>query len=148
MIKVLIDTNILIDALAGWQEAFDELAYYSDAVISVVTWIELMAGATTPSDKLRIQHFLDSFPLPVIHVDETVALHSAEVRGGSLRSPPKISLPDTIIMGTAIATGRTVVTRNTKDFKGMRVRVPYEFVTLTSIRVAHVAAAPSESTPS
>lgn len=147
MIKVLVDTNILIDALAGWQEAFDELAYYNDAAISIVTWMELMAGATTSSDKLAIQTFLNRFPLNVIHVDDHVARHVVEVRGDSLRSPPKISLPDAIIMGTAIATGRTIVTRNTKDFKGAGIRVPYEFATVTNIRVINVAAAPTASTP-
>jgi predicted nucleic acid-binding protein len=45
VVKALLDTNILIDFLRGVHVARDELNRYSDKAISVITWMEVMAGA-------------------------------------------------------------------------------------------------------
>jgi predicted nucleic acid-binding protein len=45
MALVLFDTNILIDALKGYKAALDELEYWNEPAISVITWMELFAGA-------------------------------------------------------------------------------------------------------
>jgi predicted nucleic acid-binding protein len=46
MVKALFDTNVLIDYLQGVSEAREELARFADAAISIVTWMEVMVGAT------------------------------------------------------------------------------------------------------
>lgn len=43
MVKVIFDTNILIDHFDGIQSASDELARYEDAAISTITWSEVMS---------------------------------------------------------------------------------------------------------
>ena len=53
MALALFDTNILIDYLRGYQPAIDEIEYWDDAVISSITWMELMAGAKTNEDERR-----------------------------------------------------------------------------------------------
>ena len=42
--KGLFDTNILIDYLAGIDEARRELALYRSSLISVITWMEVLVG--------------------------------------------------------------------------------------------------------
>lgn len=41
MALVLFDTNILIDALHGYEHALQELAHWDEPSISAVTWMEI-----------------------------------------------------------------------------------------------------------
>ena len=43
---VLFDTNILIDYLRGIPQARTECDRHSDRAVSIVTWMEVMAGST------------------------------------------------------------------------------------------------------
>jgi predicted nucleic acid-binding protein len=47
------DTNIVIDALNGADEADKEYERYERVLISLVTWMEVMIGAEDGEDKLR-----------------------------------------------------------------------------------------------
>jgi predicted nucleic acid-binding protein len=49
MAVALFDTNILIDCLKGYQPAIDEVEYWDDACISVITWMEVVAVAPLPA---------------------------------------------------------------------------------------------------
>ncbi|EBW9044147.1 VapC toxin family PIN domain ribonuclease, partial [Salmonella enterica subsp. enterica serovar Enteritidis] len=44
MVKPLFDTNILIDYLNGLEPAREELRRYDDRFISIVSWMEVLAG--------------------------------------------------------------------------------------------------------
>ena len=117
--NVLFDTNILIDYLSGVPQARLEVERYSKRAISIITWMEVMAG-TTPKDEKPIRAFLLTFSiLPVI----------AEVaeRAFVLRRQRKIKLPDAIIQATAQEEDRLLITRNTRDFPGHDpdIRIPY-----------------------
>ncbi len=46
MVKALFDTNILIDYLNGIPQAREEVALYDDSAISIISWMEVMAGAS------------------------------------------------------------------------------------------------------
>jgi len=119
MVKALFDTNILIDFLGGAPEARDEVALYDDAAISIVTWMEVMVGATDPTaDATRA--FLNNFEL--IGLDREVADLAVQ-----LRRRYGLKLPDAIIWASARHQGRLLVTRNTKDFPpgDPGVRAPY-----------------------
>ena len=120
MVKALFDTNILIDYLNGRREAQQELRLYADRAISVVTWMEVMAGAT-PAKTTATEQFLATFK--VIAVDDGIAR-----RAVGLRRSTRVKLPDAIIWATAQAGGMILVTRNTKDFPpdDPGVRVPYK----------------------
>ena len=117
--NVLFDTDILIDYLSGIPEARLEVERYSRRAISIITWMEVMAG-TTAKDEKQIRAFLLTFSiLPVI----------AEVaeRAFVLRRQRKIKRPDAIIQATAQEEDRLFITRNTRDFPGhdSDIRVPY-----------------------
>jgi hypothetical protein len=117
--NVLFDTNILIDYLSGIPQARLEMERYSRRAISIITWMEVMAG-TTAKDEKQIRAFLLTLSiLPVI----------AEVaeRAFVLRRQRKIKLPDAIIQATAQEEDRLLITRNTRDFPGHDpdIRIPY-----------------------
>jgi hypothetical protein len=117
--KVLFDTNILIDYLSGIATAQTEIDSCLDRAISIVTWMEVMAGAT-PGEEPRIRAFLATFrSLPLT---PEIAERSVIVR-----RQRKMKLPGAIIKATAEITGRLLLTRNTRDFPSgdPGVRVPY-----------------------
>jgi predicted nucleic acid-binding protein len=58
--KVLFDTNILIDHMSGIGLAGAELGRYHDRAISIITWLEVMAGSSS-EDESRIRAFLTAF---------------------------------------------------------------------------------------
>ena len=120
MVSVLFDTNILIDYLNGIEQAKQELDRYTDKAISVITWMEVMVGAT-PTTETVIRSFLNAFD--TLAIDTQVS--EVAVR---LRKKHSIKLPDAIVWATAQANKRILVTRNTKDFAHDEpgVRVPYQ----------------------
>jgi predicted nucleic acid-binding protein len=117
--KVLFDTNILIDYLSGVLKARSELERYHDRAISVITWMEVMAG-TTSRDEVQVRAFLLTFRTVPITSD-------VAERSFLLRRKKNLKLPDAIIRATAEVESRLLVTRNSRDFdpKDPGVRIPY-----------------------
>jgi len=117
--KVLFDTNILIDYLSGVARARTELRRHQDRAISIITWLEVMAGAI-PDEESRVRGFLAT--IRTIPINAEVA-DLAFV----LRRQTKLKLPDAIIKATAAGENRILVTRNTRDFSSTdpSIRIPY-----------------------
>ena len=118
--KALFDTNILIDFLNGREESRVELNRYRDRLVSVVTWMEVLAGAHDDAEADVIEMFLRDFR--DVELTRSVARQAAEIRRTS-----RMRLPDAIIRATARSESALLVTRNTKDFPkdDPGVRVPY-----------------------
>jgi predicted nucleic acid-binding protein len=118
-VKPLFDTNILIDFLGGFPQAAAELDRYPDGAVSVVSWIEVLAGGPPEKQKLS-RVLLKDFER--IDLDDAIVERAVE-----LRRDTRLRLPDAIILATAQTRGRLLVTRNTKDFPegDPGVRVPY-----------------------
>jgi predicted nucleic acid-binding protein len=119
MVKPLFDTNILIDFLNGIEQAKAELANYDDPAIGIISWMEVMVGASE-QDKVGTKRFLSGFHL--IGLDAPIA--DAAV---SLRQSHRIKLPDAIVWASARVHGRLLVSRNERDFPANDpgVRMPY-----------------------
>lgn len=118
--KVLIDTNILIDVLGGNQDARAELAAHTDAAISVISAFEVLSG-TTSWDEDKAQALIARFRQ--IDVDPDIVLFAV-----TLAKERKLPMPDAIIVATAQATRRTLITRDAKlvnEFDDPPVVVPY-----------------------
>ena len=113
------DKNIVIDYLREIPQASAEFGRYDEKVISVVTWIEVMVGATDRESQTRAT--LAGFE--IMDIDRDIAERAAVVR-----RQHRIKLPDAIIWATARALDLTLVTRNTKDFPANdpEILVPYE----------------------
>jgi len=118
--KAVFDTNILIDYLNGFSEAAKELALYDEKIISVITRVEVMAGARSGDQEIILRTFLASFT--VIGLDNRVADRTID-----LRRTLRLKIPDAIIYATAREQGCMLVSRNIKNFKEEwpDVRVPY-----------------------
>ncbi len=115
---LLFDTNVLIYVLNGERRA--ALAALDTAplgAISLITWMEVMAGApatAAPSavaanKQQRTLDLLDRFP--VIPISTEIA-----ARAVAIRQQMRLKLPDAIVYASALCTGRTLVTFNTRDF--------------------------------
>jgi predicted nucleic acid-binding protein len=119
MVKALLDTNVLIDFLNGAPEARREIELYDDAAISIISWMEVMVGASEALTE-PTKAFLARFD--VVGLDSQVAETAV-----ALRRAHRIKLPDAIVWASARAHGRLLVTRDNKDFpKGdPGVRSPY-----------------------
>ncbi|WP_093557017.1 type II toxin-antitoxin system VapC family toxin [Pseudoduganella namucuonensis] len=141
---MLFDTNILIDWSKNYPEALAELAYWDGPAISAITWMELYGGAN--ADEIpRFDAFMAEFGLEIIEIDAEIMQAAAALVAERRRIGPKISLPDAIIAATAKIKGLTLITRNTKDFKGPNVRVPYRLETSITVRIVDVS--PPGETP-
>jgi predicted nucleic acid-binding protein len=116
----LFDTNILIDFLVGVWQAKEEIARYPDRAISIITWMEIMVGATS-ADEAATLEFLNTFV--IFPITQAVAEKAVVNRRRS-----RMKLPDAIILATAQAESRLFISRDTKDFPDgqVGVRVPYK----------------------
>jgi hypothetical protein len=116
---VLFDTNILVDFLAGVWQAKEEIARYPDRAISIITWMEVMVGATSANEAITAA-FLNTFV--IFPMTQAIAEKAVTTRRHS-----RMKLPDAIIFATAQAESRLLISRNTKDFPVGQtgVRVPY-----------------------
>lgn len=121
--NAVVDTNILIDYANGIAAARTELARYETLTVSVITWIEVMAGAVDDTDAERLRTFLGTFDVQ----DLTQEIAS---RAAVIRRTVRLRVPDAIIRATADALGQILVTRNTRntrdfDARDPAIRVPY-----------------------
>jgi predicted nucleic acid-binding protein len=119
-VKALFDTNILIDYLNGIEPARREIERTRDRFISIVSWMEVLAGAENAEEEDVLDMFLRDFI--VLELTRRIARDAVEIR-----RTRRIRLPDAIIWASARSESAVLLTRNTKDFpKGERgVRVPY-----------------------
>jgi predicted nucleic acid-binding protein len=118
--KVLFDSNILIDYLLGIEEARKELELYNEHYISVITKMEILVGTSKVNEEIT-REFLSSFTI----IDLTQEI--AEIAIG-IRKKTKIKLPDAIIWATAKSFNGLLITRNIKDFSSQAadIKIPYQ----------------------
>jgi len=115
------DSNIIIDSLNGVQAAQDLLATEGEDVVSVVTWIEVLAGCRDEREDQAARALLGTFR--IISLDGAVAEETVR-----LRKMRRLKLPDAAVLATASALGCGLITRNTKDFAAddPLIHIPYQ----------------------
>jgi predicted nucleic acid-binding protein len=118
--RALFDTNILVDYLNGVEAAKAEISGTDARFISIVTWMEVLAGAHDDEEEDVLEMFLRDFR--VVDLTRRVAREAVEIRRGR-----RIRLPDAIVWASARTESAVLVTRNTKDFPPAEagIRVPY-----------------------
>lgn len=118
--KAVFDTNILIDYLNGIEDAQVELEKYTTRMISIISVIETLVGASSKEEERALRKFISNFA--VIELTHPIADTSIK-----LRKELKLKVPDAIVYATARNEGCILVTRNTKDLKPYwpDIRVPY-----------------------
>lgn len=120
------DSNIIIDAQLGLEGAIVEIERAATASgqvwVSRMVWVEVLSKGSV--DMVRAaRNYLSKFQTD--EIDEDICFRAAALR----RERPRLKSPDAIILATAQMRGRTLVTRNTRDFPVNMpgVRVPYVF---------------------
>jgi len=119
--RAIIDSDVLIDYLQGLDKAKKELERYSKREISIISWMEILAGADTPEDEKACREFLLGFTIHQLSVE--IASEAVKIRKAF-----RVRLPDAIVWATARSEGCLLVTRNSRDFPPSEpgVRIPYE----------------------
>ena len=115
MANVIIDTDILIEALRGSDSVIAEInkIQIDNIRLSSITLMELYQGARDKADLRNTEKMLSGFT--VIPVDEQVStLATRIVYEYGLSHGAKLA--DALIGATAILARASLYTRNTKDF--------------------------------
>jgi len=120
-LNLLFDSNILIDTLNGFPEGAAELRSAEVRYVSIISWIEVLAGCPTVATERVGRSLLGT--LHLLPVSQEVA-----ERAVAIRRTTRLKLPDAIIWATALEHGLQLSTRNTKDFSPAdpTIRIPYE----------------------
>ncbi len=123
--KVLLDTNILVDALRGLPKCEEYLQSLAEGEIccSVITMGELWAGVRSNEEE-DLDLFLGAFHW--ITLDEQMAKRAGRYMQTFAKSHGLL-LPDALIAASAHAVGADLVTLNIKHFpmKDIRILAPY-----------------------
>ena len=85
-----------------------------NVVLTAVTKMELMLGATNKADMERITKKLTRFNIALINDDTTLKAFDLLL---NYQLSHGLSLPDSIIAATALIADHEIFTYNTKDFK-------------------------------
>lgn len=119
-VKAVLDSDVLIDYLQGIPAAREELARYRRPLCSIISFMELLAGARTDVERQAAETLLST--LTRVELSEPIARRAVE-----LRQSLRLKLPDAIVLASAEVEGCILVTRNTRDFPANdpRVRFPY-----------------------
>ena len=116
----VLDSTVIIDHLNGIAIATAVIGAAEFPAISIVTWIEVIAGLRDRVSEANGRRLLASFDLAVL--SEGIAEETVRIRRAR-----RLKLPDAIILATARQLGCPLVTRNTKDFPedDPGIRIPY-----------------------
>jgi predicted nucleic acid-binding protein len=125
MERTLIDTNVLIDYLKGREQARPYIETIPAPAISVISVIEVLAGATV-LEEIEIRQFFAT--LEKIPLSEDVISHAISIRRFSIENSFKVKLPDAIICASAKANGRYLITRDLDLVRldPFLIRAPYK----------------------
>jgi tRNA(fMet)-specific endonuclease VapC len=118
----LIDTDWVVDHLAGKEEANRLLSRLSDEgiAVSIITYIEIYQGvlrSPTPQDaEHKLQAFIDT--VSVLSISPAVARRCAHIRETLRRQRKEFRRRafDLLIAATALEHDLTLVTRNREDY--------------------------------
>lgn len=119
--KIICDTDVMIDYWdktkprhAASKSTLEKSIELSNVVLSAVSKMELMLGATNKTDMTRITKELSRYNIALINND--ITLQAFDLLQ-NYRLSHGLSLPDSIIAATALIADLELFTYNTKDFK-------------------------------
>ena len=114
---VLFDTDVLIDAGRGQDEALDALQAAEERLaVSVITEMELVVGCRDKHELQALDQFLERFAvLPI----SGPASRKAVALMRTYRLSHGLLIPDALIAATAIVREMPLVSKNQRDYRFM-----------------------------
>jgi len=125
---IVVDTDILIDALNGREPAVSwllDVLSKNEIATTAVSQFELLAGANSPSSLEKIQALLEN--LDIMPLDSRSAETAAGIQRQLGETGQGIGMADSLIAGITLARSAQLATQNQKHF----ARVP-------GLKLAHV----------
>ncbi len=124
-LRLLVDTDVLIDYLRGQTDAVTYLEGLAHPLLmSVITLAELYAGVREGDERTKLDQFVKAFEL--ILLDTEIARKGGLFRRDYLKSH-NVGLADALIAATAESEQAMLVTLNEKHFPMLsQVFVPYQ----------------------
>jgi tRNA(fMet)-specific endonuclease VapC len=117
----LLDTDTCIGVLRQRPGMVQRLRGFAptDCAVSVVTTYELLCGAEKAHDPARERQKVERFLSAVVELplDRAAAEAAARVRAALERQGQSIGPYDLLIAGQALASGFTLVSNNTREFR-------------------------------
>jgi predicted nucleic acid-binding protein len=113
---MIFDTDVLVWAFRGNKGAASTINTVTDRALSIVSFMELLQGARSKLEARRIQVLLRDFQFRVLPLSESIgATAAAIIEDYALAHGIRVT--DALIAATAIASGETLCTGNTKHFR-------------------------------
>ncbi len=117
MAFTIVDTDILIDAGRGVQEAIDclqHLTRQTSLAVSAVTQMELIVGCRNKSELHNLEIFLRRFQL--LKITEPISDRAIDLLQ-QYRLSHDLLIADALIAATAMEHNQPFVTKNQRDFR-------------------------------
>jgi len=114
MKQYLIDTNLIVDVLRGYQESAKLVNSLPNANISIVSWYELIEGVDNLKQQKALEDLLSSYDM--VDLSESIAKSALNLM---LKYNLSHSLhhADALIAATCLEHGYFLCTRNIKHFQ-------------------------------
>lgn len=115
--RLLIDTDLLIDAARGASVAIERLQDTSrdyDQYVSIVSYMELIVGCRNKAEIRLVERFITHFQ--TIDIDEDISQQSLRLLK-KYRLSHGLLIADSMIAATALSLDSLLATRNLKDYR-------------------------------
>lgn len=115
---IVVDTDVLIDALRGRQPGAGRVGEGLKAGIlatTAVTVFELLSGAKDSKHRVSIESLLGA--LPVVPFDQAAGEAAASLRQDLEEQGQGIGMADYLIAGVCVSRSASLLTRNRKHFQ-------------------------------
>ncbi len=113
---MIFDTDVMIWAFRGNAKALDAIDAASERAISAVTYMELLQDVRNKREMTSIKRFLSQLRFTVLPVTAEISAKASMIMElTALKSD--LGVADALIFATALSSGDTLLSGNTKHFK-------------------------------